>query len=561
MTPLFFELAFVMCLAAFFGLVARALRVPTLIAYLATGVVVGALHLSGTTISQDTFSVFSDLGVMFLLFLIGLEINYASLRFVGKPAFVIGVTQVVVTSLVGVAIAYGLGFSWMAAGYIGIALSFSSTVVVMKLLSDKRDVESLYGKLSVGMLLVQDVIALFVLTVLTGIGGDTTPSLLMGLFAVGKAIVVLGVVFWMGRTIFPFLVDAVGDSPELLFLVSIAWLFVFVAFVSWMGFSIEIAGFLAGLALANSFMVSQIATRIRPLRDFFIIVFFVTLGASLAVTELHAMFIPLITLTLFVLIGDPLIVLIIMGIMGYSKRTSFFTSVTSGQISEFSFILAAVGLRLHQIPPSITALITAIGIITFIVSAYGITESDVLFARLRTFLSFFERAHHKKDKTVHPAFSKPFVLLGYHRTGVSIARHFPKHDLLIIDFDPEVFQELKREGYACIFGDIGDGEVFEKVRLEEARIIISTIPHIEDNLLLLRIVNATTPRPKCIVRADNEREALALYKEGADYVLLPHMSSGHHLGKAISTSAGIAALHELRDNDIELMHQGNNVKK
>ncbi len=553
MTTGFFELALVVCLATLFGFVARAFKQPLIVAYLATGLLVGGMHFFGVA-SRETLKVFSDLGVMFLLFLVGLEINYSSLRFVGRPALIIGLAQVGITSVVGFLIVHSLGFNNLSSFYIGVALSFSSTVVVVKLLTDRRDLESLYGKLSVGMLLVQDVVALLILTILTGLGEGNTFSFLAIGIAIFKASLLLFIVFWMSRKVFPLLVHTVGSSQELLFLSSIAWLFIFAAFVNWLGFSIEIAGFLAGLSLANSFLAFQIANRIRPLRDFFMVIFFVMLGSSLVFSDLHGLGISVILLSFFVLVGNPLIVLVIMGLMGYSKRTSFFTGITAAQISEFSLILAALGFRLHHLDDRIVALITAVGIITIILSTYAIVYADAVFGKIAKFFVLFDKRRRKDEGRGSTIFKKPIVLIGYHRTGRSIAHHLRKEDLLVVDFDPVVFEQLRAEGYACIFGDIGDSEVFEKTNLKEARLIISTVPGVEDDILLLRFLRLVNPRPKLIVRAETEQDALVLYEEGADYVLLPHISSGHHLGKAITTSPiGLTILNTLKEKDLEFM--------
>lgn len=560
MTTGIFELAFIICLAAFFGLIARALKQPLVVAYLTAGLVVGAIHFFGTS-PKEVFKVFSDLGVMFLLFLVGLEINYTSLRFVGKPAFIIGFFQVFVTASVGFFISRTLGFSDLASAYIGIALAFSSTVVVVKLLTDRKELESLYGKLSVGMLLVQDVIALLVLTTLTALGeggGFSGPALL---FAMLKAVVLLYIVFFMSRKVFPTLLRAVGGSQELLFLSSVAWLFIFASLVHWLGFSIEIAGFLAGLALGNSFLAFQIANRIRPLRDFFMVVFFVMLGSSLVLSNIEGLAIPVILFSLFVLIGNPLIILVIMGSMGYSRRTSFFTGVTAAQISEFSLILAAVGLKLGHLDERVVGMITAVGITTFILSAYAIVHADTLFARVAKYLAVFERRKRREEGQATMLFRKPIILIGYHRTGRSIARHLNKEDLLVIDFDPEVVQKLRGEGYACIFGDVGDGEVIEKANIKEARLVISTIPGMEDDILLVRLCKDLLPRPKLILRAESEEDALCLYKEGADYVLLPHVSSGHHLGATIASQGGLAVLDDLRQKDMALLRNSEEILK
>ena len=302
------ELAAVVGFAAVLGIAAKALRQPVILAYLAAGVFIAYFGFFNLA-SESTFKIFSDLGIMFLLFLVGLEINYSSLRIAGKPSVVVGLGQVIFAFVIGYFIALQFGFEQLEAAYISVALTFSSTIIVVKLLSDKKDLNSLYGRISVGMMLVQDFIAIFILILLSGVEAGKGVEILPITIAVLKGLVLVVVVFWLGKRFFPWLFEKIARSEELLFLTSTAWVFLFAAALSELGFSIEIAGLLAGLALANSSENFQIASRIRPLRDFFIMIFFVILGASLIFTGVKDLGLPAVVLSLFVLIGNPLIVL------------------------------------------------------------------------------------------------------------------------------------------------------------------------------------------------------------------------------------------------------------
>ncbi len=554
MNSVIFALSIVILLAAFLGVIARLFRQPLILAYLLAGLVIGFLGFS-QLVDHEVFEIFSSLGVMFLLFLVGLEINYVSLRLVGKKAFIIGVGQIIFTTLLGYLIARNLfNFELLESLYIAIALCFSSTVIIIKLLSDKRDLNSLYGKISVGFLLVQDFVAIVILIFLAGLGvQEISTSIYKAILFMFEGIGFFVLMWFLGRRILPRVFDKIANSIELLFLSSLAWLFLVAVVVSKIGFSLEIAGFLAGLALANSSERFQIAGRISALRDFFILIFFVILGISVANLNLSGLSLPIIVFSLFVLIGNPLIVLIIMGILGYRKRTGFMTGLTVAQISEFSLILMAMGLKLKHVSQEAVALVSTVGLITIALSAYLIIHADFIYRKISRFLSVFERKRIKEFDFPNEIYQKPIVLVGCHRTGENIVRSLNKEDLLIIDFDPEVIKKMKEEGYDVIYGDISDQEIFELANLYQAKLVISTSPHLNDNLTLLSELKPFYPRPKIVLRAENEGDAKILYKEGADYVLLPNFTAGQYFGKTIALDKELEILEELKQHDLSFL--------
>lgn len=551
-----FDLAVVILIAATLGILAKLLKQPILLAYIATGALIAYLGFLNFT-GQETFHIFSNLGIMFLLFLVGLEINYTSLRLVGKTSLIVGLGQIIFTTIFGFIIAHFFGFELLPSLYIAVALTFSSTIIIVKLLSDKKDLNSLYGKISIGFLLVQDLVAILILVFLSGIESSQTIVWSNLIFTVIKGIVLFVAMLWLGRKALPFVFDRIARSQELLFLVSLMWVFAVAAIVGKIGFSIEIAGFLAGLALANSSENFQIASKIRPLRDFFILIFFVVLGSSIVFSDLSGITWPTIIFSLFVLVGNPLIVLILMGLMGYRKRTSFFAGITVAQISEFSLILAALGLKLGHITESVVALVTAVGIVTIAISSYMIIYNEKIFHYLSPLLSVFEKKNAKEKFLGKHDGKKSIVLVGCHRTGESIALSLPKESLLIVDFDPEVIERLKKKDFYCLLGDSSDEEIFEQINSNNAKLVISTSPDLEDNLALIEnFRNLSKKPPKLILRAETENEAKILYEKGVDYVLLPHLTSGHYLGKALSKISNISAsLLSLRERDQNLLNK------
>ncbi len=553
-----FELSIIILIAAGLGIAARLFKQPIILAYIFSGIIIGVFGFFHLT-NKDLFQTFSELGLMFLLFLIGLEINYSSLRLVGKASLLVGIAQIIFTFIPGFYIAQLFGFNTLQAAYIGIALTFSSTIIVVKLLSEKRDTNSLYGKISIGFLLVQDVVAILILIFLAGIQNGHGVSFNDIFLTTIKGLALFAAMLYLGRKILPLLFDKISRSQELLFLTSLAWCFGVATLAVKAGFSIEIGGFLAGLALANSSENFQISAKIKSLRDFFILIFFVILGSSLVFSNFSGLTLPIIIFSIFVLIGNPLIVLIIMGMLGYRKRTGFLCGVTVAQISEFSLILAGLGLKLGHLNNRVVSLITAVGIITITLSTYLIIYAEQIFRRLSQFLNVFERRVKKAEYYGELSFCKPIVLIGSHRVGENIASHLPKDDLLVIDFDPDVIARLRKQNYNVIFGDISDSEIISRANLNSARLIICTSPDFEDNLGLLNEILNNVPRektrPKIILRAENEKDAKFFYGKGADYVLLPYLTSGQYLGKSISIDPELKILEQLKNNDIKMMRE------
>ena len=551
--PLLLELGLILVLAAILGIILKAFKQPLILAYLITGLIIGALGFFDIA-EREALEFLSNLGVMFLLFLVGLEMDYNSIKKVGKTSLAIGLGQVAFTATGGFLIAnFVFGFELIHAAYIAIALTFSSTVIIVKLLSDKGNLTSLHGRAAIGLLLVQDLVVILILISLNALeaGGEVGIGSVMQIITGGVAL--FAIMMALGRSVFPYIFRKIAHSQELLFLVSLAWLLFFAVVVKAAGFSIEIAGFLGGVALANSSQKYHIASKIRPLRDFFILVFFAILGSMMAVSDIGGMIVPILAFSLFVLIGNPIIVMFIMKLLGYKKRTNFLTGVTVAQISEFSMIFATLGLTLGHISDQVFALIASVGVVTITLSTYLILYAEKIFPYISEFLSIFEKENTIEDKESDLDASRPIVLIGAHRTGEGIMNYIDPNDLLVIDFDPVIIDSLKEKGIKHLFSDITDPHVLEHVNINDAQVVISTSPNLKDNLDLIRRIKRKEYDIKIIVRAETKKEALELYDEGADYVLLPHFVSGQYLGSIIDPEFDLSRLDELREIDLDLL--------
>lgn len=553
---LFTEVALVTVLATLAGMVAHALRQPTLVGYLLIGFLVGPLGILKLN-NLEILDSLAQIGITLLLFLVGLEINVRELKHLGKPALVTGISQIVVTALIGFVIVTALGFSMIPAIYISIALTFSSTIIVLKILSEKKDTNSLYGKISIGFLLVQDFFAILALIFLSGLEHGEF-SLIQFAATLGRGVLLFALTIWMAKKVFPALLEKVGQSQELLFLFSVAWGLGVSSFLASrvIGFTPEIGGFLAGLALANSGTHFQIASRLRSLRDFFLLFFFVVLGAKIGLSDLGAILQPVALLSLFVLLGNPLIVMIIMGVLGYRARTSFLVSLTVAQVSEFSLILVALGLKLGHITSREVSLVTLVGIMTIIVSSYFMQYGESLYRLMRKSLKAFElRTPFAEEVGPEMGYRDHVVVAGAHRMGRNIVSALArmKKKFVVVDFDPQIVEEVRRHRMKVLYGDISDIEIQERAGLTYAAVVISTVPDMRDSLTLIEHMKKTNPHGKVIVTAETEWEGRELYLAGADYVLIPHFIGGEQLADLIQKDSGLHTLAALREHDMALI--------
>lgn len=540
MHDIFADITIVLVISTIIAIFFRLLKQPPILAYILAGFLIGPLGLLDLH-SPETLTSFSEIGITLLLFLLGLELKLEELRSVGKVALLTGIGQIVITSAVGYVFAILLGFSAIASVYIAIGLTFSSTIVIVKLLSDKKALNNLYGKISIGFLLVQDFFAIIALVVLACLDANSASE--MGpfvnvLFILLKAAVLFVVIVYMSQVIFPKIVHLISKSRELLFIFSISWALGLSALISseYVGLSIEIGGFLAGLALANTKESFQIVTKVQSLRDFFITIFFVTLGLSLAIDNVVAIIVPGLLLSIFVLVGNPLIVMGIMGTMGFRKRTSFMAGLTVAQISEFSLIVAFLGRKLGHLSDNVISLMTFVAIITFTLSTYAILYNEKLFKLLSPYLNIFERKDAKGKRMKNTQMKNHVVVAGAHRIGMSVLKNLEKikEDVLVVDFNPAIADQLEQQGFKYIFGDIAEPDMQEAANLYQARILMSTIPDLEDNLLLINNLRAHNSKVKIIIAVHHHtKEIEDLYAAGADYVVLPHMLMGDTLGKII----------------------------
>ncbi|MFH1866791.1 MAG: cation:proton antiporter [Patescibacteria group bacterium] len=527
MDNFFAEISLLIITATVLGIVARLLRQPAILAYVIAGVLLGPA-VFGLIKQPEFIASLSSFGIALLLFLVGLDLNLIKLKAIGKPSLVLGIGQVLFTAGLGYLIIRLFGFIPVTAIYIAIALTFSSTIIIVKLLSEQRTLDSLHGRLAVGMLLVQDFLAIIALILLSSLDQGASFSLGQALsLTVFKGFLLVLTAIICSRWLLPPLFNRLARSDELLLLASVSWAFLFAIFSTAIGFSLEIGAFLAGLSLASLPYNLEISSKVKGLRDFFITIFFIVLGSQLVFSSIAGHTWALITLSLFVLIGNPLIVMILLGGMGYRKRTSFLVGLTVAQISEFSLILIGMGWRLGHISATDVSLVTIIGVITITISTYFITHGEKIYRWLSPYLNIFERPA-KIEQLETEKLTNHVVVFGYHRLGEHIVATLQKigKPVIVVDFNPMAIKYLKQQGISYFYGDMTDLELIDKTRLNKASLVISTNSHIFDNLTLLQNFKSRNIKVPFYATADTWHDARDLYQAGANYVIFPHYLAG-----------------------------------
>lgn len=533
MHDVFNELSLIIAIGAGVSLLMRLLKQPLIIGHIITGIIVGPsfLHLIQ---SADTIQIFSKIGIALLLFIIGLGLNPKVIKEVGKVALYAGLSQMGLTAVFGWVAGTVLGLSRTESVILAASLSFSSTIIILKLLSDKKEQSRLYGKITIGILLIQDIVATIALLVITAQTSEKGFSGSQLVQLTGKGLLIGVPLMFIGMKILPKLHKLIAGSQEFLFLFAIGWGFGCAALFQMSGFSLEVGALLAGVSLAGLPYTQEISSRLRPLRDFFVVVFFINLGAQLSFHNFFVI-VPAIIISVFIVVViKPLIVMAAMGALGYTKRTSFKTAVTMAQISEFSLVLASLALSKGRVSEDFGSILTLVALITIAISTYLMLYSDQIYDRFEKHLSMFERAktqYEQKESRQH----YELVLFGYQRGGHEFVKVFKsmKKQFVVVDYDPDVIDNLENSGIDYIYGDAGDAELLEEVHLNKSRLVVSTITDYATNRFLVSLVEKANPNAVVIVHADTLEQAAELYELGASYVMLPHYIGSEKIGAFI----------------------------
>jgi Kef-type K+ transport system membrane component KefB len=527
---IFYQLSLVLVLGTALAFVFRAFKQPLILAYIITGFLAGPVF--GLIHNHEAFESFSQIGIVLLLFIVGLGLNTAVIRSTGKPVLLTFLVNALgLGTLAGCAAAL-MGYSMGESLIIATALLFSSTIIVVKSLSDKREQARLYAQLLVGVLLLEDVVATVALLGVSAAGGGTTSPLdfaLLGAKAIGLATLLIVT----GAYIMPRLSRMFAASQELLYVFALAWAFGVASLFWWAGFSIEVGALFAGVSLAHLPYAQGIGNKLKPLRDFFIVLFFISLGQRLALDHFLSALIPALIFSAVIMFTKPLLTMLSLGLMGYTKQTGFKAASHLSQISEFSIILVVLASTTGLISQELTVVIALTALITIGLSTYLMQFDDHLYHRFQKYLSAFERPDVKRELLSLQHY--PLVLFGYHDGGYEFVRTFRKmkKPYVVIDYDPDVIEVLGDHRVDHIYGDATDPELLDEIGIHKSELLVSTIPDFETNKILLEHIMKRNRRAIFICHATSYDDAEALYKHGAAYVIMPHFIGNEQINDFI----------------------------
>lgn len=528
MDNVFLQMTALLAITVGVSFIIRLLRQPLIVAYIISGIACGPLFLDILHGQKEMYTVFGQFGVVLLLFIIGLNLNVHHLKHIGKTSVLAGLAQFIFTAGIGVLLLLSLKLSLITAVFLAVAITFSSTIIIMRLLTDKKDTETIYGRHTVGLLLVQDIIAILIMIFLgvlkTGGSGQLTYSIIIlfvkGVFAVLAVIV-------LSKYLLPTILEKVSGSSELLFIFTIAWCFGLSSLLFLLGFSIEIGAIAAGLSLSTSPYQPQIISRLKPLRDFFLVLFFIVLGSTMSVSSFGLIWLPGVILSLFILIGNPLILYFVFRGLSFTRRSSFLIGLAAAQVSEFGFIILFTGQQTGYVFGDEVAIFTFVALVTIFFSSYLIIYNEKIYQWLLPWFRLFGPDKYLDKHHKHMPLYDVWII-GYHRIGYSIceALNAMKAKFIVVDFDPTAIKKLHNKKIPALFGDIADVEFLEDLKFKNTKLVVMTIPAADDQVNMIKHLLHIKSGAIIIANAYHRTDASLLYRAGADYVLMPYILGG-----------------------------------
>jgi len=544
MENIFYDIGIIIIAGTLAGFLMHIIKQPIMLGYILAGIILGPI--TGIVTDIHTITVLSEIGIAFLLFIVGLDLDLKKLKHVGGVASIGGLVQMLILFFIGLVVGLAFGYSTLTSIYIGLIIMFSSTMIVLKFLSDNKQIDTLHSRIIIGILLMQDVIAIISLSVLSQLENFSIISTFITLFT---GITLIIAIYFFAKFVFPYIFKKAARSQELLFLLGLTVCFTFSFIFEKIGFSMAIGAFVAGVAIGNLPYNIEIGGKIKPLRDFFSVLFFTTLGLELIVGNYSNIIYPLIALLVVVIIGKPIITTIIVALFGYKKRVAFITGINLAQISEFALILAAQGLLLNHISQEIYTIAILVAVISIISTSYFVKYEQGLYQIFAKNLKFLDKLGRQRNafELFRDDKKHNVVLCGYNRVGYSIMNSLQKgrKDFIVVDYNPDIIKKLINRKIPCIYGDLSDPDILEHLHFDEVELVISTVPDfVVNEMIISQVMTKKRQHAKLILTAYSITEALELYKKGADYVIVPHLLGGEHVS---------VMLEEIGDNIEELV--------
>ncbi len=533
------DLAISLIVATILGLIAYRLNQPIILGYFLAGIVVGP-KIGPQLVNQPTnINLISEIGLILLLFVIGLEIDIPALLSSGKSLWMAGLGQFPLSVALGVGffllIGFNLNHQHLDNLYLAIACALSSTAIVVKLLYDKFELGTLPGKATLGILIFQDLWAILALAILPSF---RTPQLSLIGIAILKSLALMGFGLLLSRHVLAKAYAWAEKSPEMVVAISLAWCALISGAAGLIGSSTEMGALIAGICISTFPYSIHVTSKVLPLRDVFLTLFFLSLGMKITIPHLHDLY-QILEIVLFVIASRFLIVYPLLSWSGGGRRTSFTASLNLSQISEFSLVIATLGVSFGHIHKDILTLLIFAMVFTSVISTYFIKFSDPLFFRFNRLLNRLIPERPSTQRELGEIKRYSIYFLGCHLAARSLLEKLSKNhpellrECLVIDFSVEMLRELEKMGVAGVFGDLRSLETLEHARIKDAKIILSTVSDMllkgTSNLKLVKTCRLLAPQATVIATAMSASHGEKLKQAGASEVVVPYSLTGEHL--------------------------------
>lgn len=525
-------------------------RLPLILAYLAAGVVLGSAVGFNLIGDHETIATLSEIGLVFLMFILGMEIDVAKILKLGTAVLLNGVTQFVGCGVLAVAFFWGLGYAHAFGDYgllyLAVSTSLSSTLIVVKVLSDRMELDTLTSRVTLGILVLQDVWAITFLAIQPRINNLTVAALAI---SIGSALLLLSVGVGLAKYALPTIFLRVAKNPEVMLITAIGWCSVMGGLAILLHLSVEMGALFAGVCIASFPYHSDIAAKIAPLRDFFVTIYFVTLGLQIPKPTVPLLFLTLVV-TAFVIISRVITVFPVLHLLKYGNRASLVPAINLGQVSEFSLVLAGLGVGYGHITKDLLSGLVMAMTVTALLSSMTIPKSHDLYRLANPWLERLGLRDRASGEDIEGGVEHghgtvpPLVLLGFYREASSLVAELTRRgsetalkNIMVVDFNPESLQRLRGLGIRCEYGDISHPETLAHLDLKRAKTLLCTLPdHLlkgTNNLQLVRVLRALAPEATIVVTAETIESARHMYGHGADYVAIPRLISAHFMADVL----------------------------
>jgi Kef-type K+ transport system membrane component KefB/Trk K+ transport system NAD-binding subunit len=560
--------------------IGNVLKQPLLLAYIAAGIVIGPRIGLGLVKDINDIETISHFGLILLLFLIGLEIDIKKLKESGKSLLVGGLSQFPITALMGVGFFLLLGYTFGDGKYdllyLAACCSLSSTAIVVKLLYGKFELDTLAGRITLGILVFQDIWAILLLGIQPNLAD---PDIFQILLSFGKGILLVVLSMIISKYILPRIFKSIAKLPELVLISSLGWCFLVCWAAAFFNLSLEMGALIAGVAISTFPYNLDVIAKVVNIRDFFVTLFFVSLGMQIPNPfDNPSILITAAIASAFLISSRFLSIFPVLYSLKNGLRISLLTFINLSQISEFSLVIATIGVAAGHITRDTMSVIIFVFVITSILSTYMIKYNDSIqkalaFLLQKLGLKDIQSAEHEDEIAV----DREIALLGFYRTASSLVHELISNEqnkntalrlkdrLVVVDFNPEIHESLQSRGIKVVYGDISHLDTLHHAGIQDVKIVISTIPDTilvgTDNLKIIKHIKGICPHAKIIVTAESIERALKMYAEGADYVFIPRILAAQNLIEMVDIilKNKFNKLSSIIKNEIDMLQSRNEI--